>query len=348
MGEIPEERLENLYAWAYCQMDLVGPFKCCSDVNIRVDKKIWGIVIEDSNSGAVHLDVVSDYSAQAVIFSLHRFGSVRGWPGVICTDPGSQLESASGQFDKWWSTMGDVLRTFGGEQNFKWKLSPADSPWRQGKAERRIAIIKKQLALSIGDARVSPLELQTALMEIANMCNERPIGLSQPRADGTYDIITPNQLLLGRSINALPDNTPIVENMSIRSRFRFVHLVSSNFWKRWSAEVSPALVVRQKWHEQSRNLCVGDLVLICEPSKLKAKYKLGVVDSVNHSADNLVRSVVVRYILVRKNAKGVLSTRTIRVSRSVQRLVLILPVEEQHTPLEVTDDEVTIKCTALA
>ena len=155
-------------------------------------------------------------------------------------------------------------------------------------------------------------------------------------------------MLLGRSINILPDNTPIVENMLVAARFRLVHLISTNFWKRWSAEVSPGLVVRQKWHEQSRNLSVGDLVLICEPSKLKAKYKLGVVDSVTLSADNIVRSVVVRYVLLQKNAKGDTNTRIIRVSRSVQRLVLILPVEEQHTPLEVTDDEVTIQCTSSA
>ena len=96
MGEIPEERLQNPYAWGYCQMDLFGPFSCRGDVNPRTTKKTWGIVIEDTNSGAVHLDVVSDYSAHAVISSLHRFASLRGWPGVICTDPGSQLESAGG------------------------------------------------------------------------------------------------------------------------------------------------------------------------------------------------------------------------------------------------------------
>ena len=32
-----------------------------------------------------------------------------------CTDPGSQLESASGQFENWWSSMGDVLQIFGVE-----------------------------------------------------------------------------------------------------------------------------------------------------------------------------------------------------------------------------------------
>ena len=340
MGEIPEERLQDLHAWGYCQLDLFGPYMCRSDVNTRSSKKTWGIIIEDTNAGSVHLDIVSDYSAQAVISTLHRFGCLRGWPSVICTDPGSQLESAGGQLCQWWTAMGDSLRTFGGTKNFRWKLSPADSPWRQGKAERRIAIIKKLLTLSIGDTRVTPLELQTTLMEIANICNERPIGLSQPRADGTYQLITPNQLLLGRSVNVLPDNTEFVENMPMSARFRLVHHITTNFWKRWSAEVSPGLVVRQKWHNKNRNIAVGDVVLICEPSKLKAKYKLGVIDSVTVSRDEIVRSAVVRYVLVQKNTKGDFTTRTIRVTRSVQRLVLILPIEEQSASVSVIDDEV--------
>lgn len=262
----------------------------------------------------------------------------------MCSDPGSQLESAGGQLEEWWSSMSDSLQTFSGTKNFQWKLSPADSPWRQGKAERRISIIKRLITLSLGESRVTPLELQTILMESANICNERPIGLSLPRADGTYEIITPNQLLLGRSLNILPDDTPIVDKMSMKSRYRLVHQVTSNFWKRWSAEVSPGLVVRQKWHEKSRNLCVGDLVHICERSKLKAKYKLGIVDTVTVSADGIVRSAVIRYVLLQKNTEGVSKVRVIRVSRSVQRLVLLLPVEEQASPLVVTDDELVVQC----
>ena len=83
MGEIPDERLNNLYAWAYCQLDMVGPWRCRGDVNPRTTIKTWGVIIEDTNSGAVHLDIVQDYSAPAVILSLRRFGSLRGWPGVI-------------------------------------------------------------------------------------------------------------------------------------------------------------------------------------------------------------------------------------------------------------------------
>ena len=242
--------------------------------------------------------------------------------------------------------MGQSLQTFGGAHNFRWNLSPADSPWRQGKAERRIAIVKRCIAQALGDTRVTPVELQTVLFEIANICNERPIGVSKPRSDGSYSLITPNQLLLGRSVNILPDDSEIVDNLPMRARYRLIHEITSNFWKRWSSEVSPSLVVRQKWHEKSRNLCVGDLVRICEPSKLKAKYKLGIVDAVTISADGNVRSAIIRYVLLQKNSKGEDMVRVIRVSRSVQRLVLILPVEEQDTQLTITSDNEIVTTSA--
>lgn len=114
--------------------------------------------------------------------------------------------------------MGDSLRTYGSSKNFKWEISPPDSPWRQGKAERLIATVKKSVNLSVGDTHVTPVELQTILMEVANICNERPIGLSKPREDGTYSIISPNQLLLGRSTNVLPDDTELIEDLPMKAR----------------------------------------------------------------------------------------------------------------------------------
>ena len=344
MGEIPEDRLKQPIAWGYCQMDLFGPFSCRGDVNPRSSKKTWGMLIEDTNSGAVYIDIVQDYSTTAVLLTLRRFGSIRGWPGVICTDPGSQLESASGILERWWQTMEKQLRDFATTKNFQWKISPPDSPWRQGKAERRIGIVKKLIQHSVGDSRLTPVELQTAFFEVANICNERPIGLSHPREDGSHVLITPNQLLMGRSSNILPDDTEIAESLPMAARYRLVKHVTDAFWQRWSNNVSPGLIVRQKWHQSSRNLRVGDVVLICEPSKIKSKYKMGVIETVYESNDGFVRSVIVRYVLVQKSQTGDGKVTTIRVKRSVQRLVLILPVEEQVTPVEVEDFETHVEC----
>ena len=181
-------------------------------------------------------------------------------------------------------------------------------------------------------------------MEVANTCNERPVGLSKPREDGTYSIITPNQLLLGRSINVLPDDTELVEDLPMKARYRLVHHVTSSFWKRWAEEVSPGLVHRPVWHKPGRNLCVDDVVLICQATAIKSKYRLGVVEDVNASRDGCVRSATVRYALV---TKGVDKVKVVRVRRSVQRLVLLLPVEEQSSRIEVNEYEHSVECKRL-
>ena len=242
MGEFLEDRLKEPMAWGYCQLDLFGPFLCRGDVNPRTSKKTWGIVIEDLNSGAVHLDIVQDYSTNALLATLRRFGSLHGWPGIIYTDPGSQLESAKGILEHCWIQMEHPLRDFGEYQ----KLPVECFTWRQGNAVRRIAVVKKLLHLAVADSRLTPVELQTVLFEVSNICNERPITLSKPREDGTYAIITPNQLLLGRSRNILPDDTVISDVLSTSARYRLLHHVTTVFWQRWSSEVSPGLVVRQK------------------------------------------------------------------------------------------------------
>ena len=341
LGEIPFDRLNAPVAWGFCQLDLFGPYQCRGDVNPRTTKKTWGMIIEDVNSGAVHIDIIQDYSAQAVLLTLRRFGALRGWPGTICSDPGSQLESASGKLESWWVTLEEPLRSLASSKNFKWDISPADSPWRQGKAERRISIVKKLLTLSIGDSRITPVELQTVFFEGANICNERPIGITKPRDDGTYALVTPNHLLMGRSSNILPDDAQLIDNLPMASRYRIVHHITSNFWIKWAKVVSPGLVHRQKWHVKGRNLQINDVVMICEPSKVKAKYRLGTVDAVKVSRDGCVRSATIRYVIVHKDR-----VQTIKVNRSVQRLCLILPVEEQCEKIEVKEDEVGAKCVA--
>ena len=263
---------------------------------------------------------------------------MRGWPEKVYSDPGRQLESASGKLESWWKSTEQALSTFAGSKNFQWETSPADSPWRQGKVERRSAIIKKHLTHAIGDSRITPLELQTVLMEISDICNERPITAAKPREDGTYSLVTPNMLLMGRSVNRLPDDQEVAESLGVTARYRLISHITTAFWHRWSTDVSPGLIVRQKWHVQSRNLRKGDIVMIAEASKLKAKYKLAIVDDVKVSRDNIVRSAVLRYNNV-QNWNNELRARPVRVTRSVQRLVLILPIEEQSSPLDIMDDE---------
>ena len=108
--------------------------------------------------------------------------------------------------------------------------------------------------------------------------------------------------------------------------------------------MTPGLVVRQKWHERTRNLIPGDLVMICDNTKVKAKYRLGVIQSVKKSTDGVIRTATVRYSIVERGGTlgdcGVVTS--VRVKRSVQRLSMIMPVEEQESTLSVEENDLVV------
>jgi len=329
MGSIPKDQMVQPVAWGDVELDLFGPFTCRGDVNKRSSIKVWGIVVVDKNSGASHCDILMDYSAQETLKALRRFAALRGWPSRISSDPGSQLESSSGRLHSWWEDMRSQFADIASEKGFEWGISPSNSPWRQGKSEVRIKVIKRLLKITIGSTRLSPTELQTVLFEAANLANDRPLGVVKtPRSDGSFPVITPNCLLLGRSSNSVPDDANIAAHMKHSDRYSLIQQVTSDFWSLWAKQVTPESVIRQKWHNTGRNLTPGDIVLLHEKTPIKGKYCLGIVRGVKQGRDDLVRSCLVEYTI--PNAKDTVGTytggRKIIVTRSIQRLTLLLPV----------------------
>ena len=82
----------------------------------------------------------------------------------------------------------------------------------------------------------------------------------------------------------------------------------------------------------------------CEKTKVKGKYRLAVVDDVKVSRDGNVRSAIVRYNSIRTSPQGKEMRQTIQVHRSVQRLCVILPVEEQVSEVDVNEHEFFVQC----
>ena len=113
-----------------------------------------------------------------------------------------------------------------------------------------------------------------------------------PREDGTFEVITPDQLLMVWSGCSLPDDSAICDQLPMKSRFHAISQISTSFWNRWCTLVSPCLVSRQKWHKASRNIQVGDLVMIADSGKIKGKYKLGIVVATTVSNSPLRDSAV--------------------------------------------------------
>ena len=190
--------------------------------------------------------------------------------------------------------------------------------------------------MAIGDSRVTQSELQTIFFEAASITNERPLSVAGPKEDGSYVIINPNILMMGRSETAPPDDTDLCESLSYKDRYHIVKAITTSFWNLWAVQCAPKLVESKKWFTSAKyQLKVGDLVLVADKNQLKAKYKLAIVTDVKTSTDGNARSAELLYYA---KGKGKRRGQAVQITRSVQRLAIILSVDEQVKPLCVIDN----------
>ena len=130
-----------------------------------------------------------------------------------------------------------------------------------GAWECMIGIIKRVFRGVLNPkCRLTDENLETVFCEVECIINNRP--LTKP-SDAIEDCLplTPNHLL---SIKG--DVTVPKENFNLRDvyrkRWKYVHNITNQFWKRCLKEYVPSLQSRVKWKQTKRNITVGDLVLI--------------------------------------------------------------------------------------
>ena len=252
-----------------------------------------------------------------------------GYPRFIYSDNGTQLVAANKELrdmtQKW-----DIseLCKFGVNQGMSWIFNKsANAPFQNGCSESLIRLVKRGILMSIGDNILSFGELLTTFQEIANLINSRPIGY-KPGNDislGTY--LCPNDLILGRNNTNVVDEV-FDESDNVYKRYHFITKIVTSFWKKWSRDFFPTLLVKQKWHVKTRNVQVGDIIIVQDVNSMKGKWRLAQVIKTFTDSDDFVRNVTIRYKL-NKSGKIYKGQRDSTVNRSVHNLVIILPIEEQ-------------------
>ena len=132
--------------------------------------------------------------------------------------------------------------------------------------------------------------------------------------------LCPNDLILGRASQRVPAG-PWNESKKIAKIFFFIQGTIDDFWNKWTLCYFPSLLLQQKWHHDKRNIRVGDIVLISDNMLKRGDWRMGKVTRVVPGIDHKVRCVTVRY----KNND---SNQYTEIERPVQRLIVILPVDE--------------------
>ena len=319
MSSLPIERMRPSPPFYSVGIDYFGPFAIKGEVQKRIRGKCYGVIFACDSSRAIYADIVQNYSTEAFLQALRRFGCMRGWPQKIPSDNGTQLVGAASEWKRVLRELDwEQIQRFSNKHQIAWSFNPADAPWQNGSTEAMVKTVKKALKVSIGQQMFTYAEFQTIMYEAAQLVNQRPIG-RKPNAPEEGSYLCPNDLLLGRNASHIPQG-PFMERCDHRQRLKFMQEIVNNFWKRWYREVFPGLVVEPKWHTEKRNLMVGDVVLVQDSNELRGEWKMGLVSKTKESRDGRVRNVEVMY------KRG--ETKII-ITRPAQRLIVLVPNESE-------------------
>ena len=150
---------------------------------------------------------------------------------------------------------------------------------------------------------------------------------TQQIQDGTY--LCPNQLLLGRTSNKVPSG-PFKEHTNLKQRHRLVQNITDSFWRQWTRDYFPSLLVQQKWHTEQRNVEVGDVVILQDAKQFRGHWKLASVSKTFPSDDGKVRRVEVQYKNIKPSdgAREYTGAPYTKIERPIQRIVVVIPINE--------------------
>ena len=248
MANLPNCRLTpHSPPFHYTSCDYFGP------ITVKVGRnkttKHYGVIFTCLNTRAVHLEVATDCSAMEFIQTLRRFFAIRGYPAEILSDNGTQFVGALSDLRQMIQGVDKkVLKDYCAERGVQWKFITPAAPHQNGCAEALVKSCKLALKKAVGEHVLTPFELYTCLLEVANLVNQRPIGRPpNDPDDGSY--LCPNDMLLGRAFPQVPQG-PFQETKNPRKRVEFIQKIVESFWRRWTRDVFPLLVPRRKWNAE--------------------------------------------------------------------------------------------------
>lgn len=208
MGALPRARVVLSRPFLHTGVDFAGP------IWLRTSKgrgqkayKAFLAVFICFSSRAVHLEVVSDYSAYAFFAAFRRFVSRRGMCQIMYSDCGTNFVGADAQLKALFRAAGrESQRIIGhlADDGIRWSFNPPAAPHFGGLWEAAVKALKHHLRKVIGETKLTFEEMATFLVEIEACLNSRSL---QALSDDPEDLgsLIPGHFLIGGPLMAIPE-----------------------------------------------------------------------------------------------------------------------------------------------
>ena len=270
------------------------------------EHKVYICLFTCAVSRAVHLEIVTDLTVECFLQAFRRFSSRRSLPRLVLSDNGSTFLSAAAELKALFSSpsLTDTLARTGVE----WKFIPKRAPWFGGFWERLIGLTKSVLKKVLGRAFTTLNSLQTLIVEIEGILNNRPLTTA-PTDINDPDPITPAHLLYGRKVACVPYHVtteydysdPDFGDTNIQTRAKKQGALLQHFWTRWRQEYLTGL---REFHQTSgsnvQTIKSGAIVLVHDDTP-RLTWRLAVVEDTISGQDGLIRAANIRTSTGRTN-----------------------------------------------
>ncbi|GFU55641.1 integrase catalytic domain-containing protein [Trichonephila clavipes] len=294
MGNLPANRLSAGRAFLNVGIDFGGPFITKPNVSrSKVKLKSYLALFICMATKAVHLEVVSDLSADAFLAAFRRFISRRGKPTNMFSDNATNFKGASSYLKEQLMLIKSVeVQNFVTQESITWHFIPPTAAHIGGLWEAGIKPTKQLLIKTMKSAVLNFEELVTLVTQIEACLNSKPLT---PLSNDPKDLqpLTPGHFLIGAPMASFPEEVPS-QPACLKKRWNLIQHLRSQFWRRWHLEYLNQLQQRTKWNKPRRNLKVNDMVLVKEDNLPPLQWSLGRVVQVFPGDDGAVRVVDVK------------------------------------------------------
>ena len=326
-------------------MDYLGPLLVRNPSTKDFEKR-WIALFTCFATRAVHLEVVSDCSADATMRAVERFCNRRGVPHIIRTDNQTGFLKAAKGFQEIFDKApkeADQFHCFFANTGIRWTTVPERCASMNGLVERLVGLVKRALRKVLWKTSVSPDIFETLVTKVEAVINSRP--LLQPGTELEDSCLTPAHFIAPTSQLSLPPwdaddadpdwDTKHLESDLLRTFHQGRHYLEQ-FWKVFSnsylqelREVQQ-LYFKTKPGEADWMPKVGDVCLAQEPTApSRMRWPMVRIERLLPGEDGLIRTAQVRM------PSGHITRRAIKELVPLEiplESTLAKPVDSQPTP----------------
>ncbi|GFV00539.1 integrase catalytic domain-containing protein [Trichonephila clavipes] len=297
MGNLPRERITPSSPFTHVAIDFTGPFYIIYKGQRKgIYHKCYVAIFICFITKAIHIEVVTQLTIEAMIATLKRFFSRRGKSTLICTDNATNSIGASRELQRLYNLIKnppDILANYLTIEEITWKFIPPRSPNFGGLWEGCVKSFKHHFKRTVGDARLTLEQFITITTQIEGILNSRPLTpMSSDPND--FAVLTPGHFLIGRPLQSLPE-PDMTDNLDNRlSQWQKLTKFVQFIWRKWRLYYLNNLQARHKWQFEKESVTPNSMVILKDENLPPCKWTMGRILEIVKGSDGKVSVVKVK------------------------------------------------------